>query len=368
MTHLNSSVNMYIVPNGKTEHSLVCLDRVLENIKNGNYMIDISVNYLGLKLKSPFIAASSGYTADLDKIVALARSGAGAVVLKSLFEEQISYETDFLESESVEHTEVYDYLNRYVADHTLDKYVQLVRDARKLSGIPIIASINCFSHGNWVKFAKRIEEAGADALELNIYSLPLNGGKNSVEIETGYLHTVRDIVGSIKIPVAVKLGDNFTNPVNFVKGLQGCGAAGAVLFNRFFTPDISLKNLEMIPAHPFSSKMEYLKELRWIAILSAHMRKFDLSASTGVYEPSAAIKLMLAGASTVQLCSVLYRQGPFVVQDFLEGLIEFMKSKGFSRIPDFAGMLNYTNIPDPAMFERVQFLKTAEYYRKKMKP
>lgn len=330
-------------------------------------MIDISVNYMGLKLKSPFIAASSSYTADMDKIVALARSGAGAIVLKSLFEEQISNEVGFLEGAGTEHTETMDYLQRYVTDHSLDEYVELIKKAKKESGIPVIASINCFSHKKWVGFAKEIEKAGADALELNIYSLPLNAGKSSVGIEAEYLKIVKEITDSLKIPVAVKLGDSFTNIGNFVGALQGNGAAGAVLFNRFYTPDISLKTLKIVPAQPFSCKTEYLKELRWIAILSSQLRNFSLSASTGVYDPSSGIKLLLAGASTVQLCSVLYKQGPFVLQDFNNELKEFMKSKGFNKISDFAGMLNYSNIADPAAFERVQFLKTAEQYSKGLK-
>lgn len=326
-------------------------------------MVDISVNYMGLDLKSPFIAASSGYTADLEKIVALARSGAGAIVLKSLFEEQISNEINFLEGAGTEHTETLDYLQRYVKDHSVEKYVQLIKSAKKESSIPVIASINCFTAGNWVSFAKEIEKAGADALELNIYALPLNGEKNSLEIENGYLKIVKDVTANLSIPVAVKLGEGFTNMGNFVKGLQGHGASGAVLFNRFFTPDISLKTLKIVPAQPFSCKAEYLKELRWIAILSSQLRNFSLSASTGVYDPSSGIKLLLAGASTVQLCSVLYKQGPFVMADFNNELKEFMKSKGFKRISDFAGMLNYSNIQDPAMFERVQFLKTADQYK-----
>lgn len=330
-------------------------------------MIDISVNYMGLKLKSPFIAASSGYTADLEKIVAIARSGAGAIVLKSLFEEQISNEIGFLEGAGTEHTETLDYLHRYVTDHSLENYLELIRKAKKESGIPVIASINCFSHKKWVDFANEIERAGADALELNIYALPLSGSKSSTEIEAEYLNIVNSISRDIKIPVAVKLGEGFTNLGNFVGAMKGNGAAGAVLFNRFFTPDISLKTLKITPAQPFSNKNEYLKELRWIAILSSQLRNFNLSASTGVYDPSSAIKLMLAGATTVQLCSVLYKQGPFVIQDFNEELKEFMRSKGFKKISDFAGMLNYSNIPDPAAFERVQFLKTAEQYSKGLK-
>ena len=330
-------------------------------------MIDISVKYLGLELKSPFIAASSGYTYDLEKIVALARSGAGAIVLKSLFEEQISNEVSFLEQVSPDYTENQDFLQYYVKEHSLGKYVQLIKDAKRQAGVPIIASINCYSLNNWTDFAKEIEKAGADALEINIYNIPLNGCKSSTDIETEYYKIVQSITKGIKIPVAVKIADQFTNLGNFISGLQGHGAKGAVLFNRFYTPDISLKNLKIVPATPFSSKAEYLKSLRWIALLSPAVRNFSLSASTGVYDPSSAIKLILAGADTVQLCSVLYKQGPFVLQDFNRELKEFMKSKGFKKISDFRGMLNYANISNPQAFERVQFLKTAEQYSKEVK-
>lgn len=327
-------------------------------------MVDISVNYMGLHLKSPFIAASSGYTVDLSKIIALARSGAGAIVLKSLFEEQINNEIAFLEEVSADYTENQDFLQYYVKEHSLDKYVQLIKDAKRETGIPIIASINCYSLNNWTDFAKKIEAAGADALELNIYSLPLNAGKSSEDIENEYFKIVSQITSEIRIPVAVKIGDTFTNLGNFVHGLQAHGASGAVLFNRCYTPDISLKSMRIVPATPFSNKSEYLKSLRWTAILSPQIRKFCLSASSGVYDPSSAIKLLLAGASTVQLCSVLYKQGPFVMQDFNDGLKEFMKSKGFKKISDFCGKLNYSNIQNPQSFERVQFLKTAEQYSK----
>ena len=330
-------------------------------------MVDISVKYLGLELKSPFIAASSGYTYDLEKIIALARSGAGAIVLKSLFEEQISNEISFLEEVSADYTENQDFLQHYVKEHSLGKYVQLIKDAKREAGIPIIASINCYSLNNWTEFAKQIEAAGADALELNIYNIPLNGCKSSTDIEGEYYKIVQKITQEIKIPVAVKIADSFTNLGNFISGLQGHGAKGAVLFNRFYTPDISLKNLKIIPAAPFSSKAEYLKEMRWIALISPSVRNFSLSASTGIYDPSTAIKLFLAGADTVQLCSVLYKQGPFVLQDFKRELIEFMKSKGFKKLSDFKGMLNYANISSPKSFERVQFLKTAEQYSKDIK-
>ncbi|MBR5184175.1 MAG: diguanylate cyclase, partial [Bacteroidales bacterium] len=187
-------------------------------------MIDISVKYLGLELKSPFIAASSGYTHNLEKIVALARSGAGAIVLKSLFEEQINNEISFLEEVSADYAENQDFLQHYVKEHSLDNYVQLIKDAKREAGVPIIASINCYSLNNWTEFAKEIEKAGADALEVNIYNIPLNGCKSSTDIEAGYCKIVGSITQGVKIPVAVKISDHFTNLGNFISSLQGHGA------------------------------------------------------------------------------------------------------------------------------------------------
>ena len=326
-------------------------------------MIDISVNYLGLHLKSPFIAASSGYTADMDKMVALTRSGVGAIVLKSLFEEQINGEADFIQSQSAEYPENADFIYRYVTAHSVEKYVALIKEAKRKCGIPIIGSINCFSSGKWTDFAKEIERAGADAIEINIYALPVSPFKSSIEIENTYKEIVKDVSKSVKIPVSVKLGCEFTNLAQFVSSLKGYGASGVTLFNRFYAPDISLKSLNIVPAAPFSGKHEYIKELRWIAIISALVKKLDLSASTGVHDTNSAVKLFLSGAKTVQLCSVLYQQGPFVVATFIEELKWFMDNKGFTKMADFTGLLNYAQIEHPEMFERVQFLKMTEKHR-----
>ncbi len=325
-------------------------------------MLDISVNYMGLKLKSPFIAASSGYTANIDKIVALAHCGIGAVVLKSLFEEQIDNEVAFMEEQSAYYPENADFLRHYVREHSLSNYLELIKAAKESVDIPIIASINCYSPGEWTDFAVEIERAGADAIEVNIYSLPVSPFGSSLEIENSYKATVKAITEVVKIPVAVKIAENFTSLTQFVPALEGYGASAAVLFNRFYRPDISLKSLKIVPAKPFSGKCEYLRELRWIALISPLLRQMDLSASTGVHDPVSAIKLLLAGAKTIQLCSVLYQQGPFVITNFTDELRRFMREKGFKRIDDFCGKLNYSNISRPQEFERVQFLKNADRY------
>lgn len=323
-------------------------------------MMDISVNYMGLKLKSPFVAASSGYTANMEKMIALAHSGVGAIVLKSLFEEQISSEAEFIRAQSAEYPENADFIHRYVTEHSVAKYVDLIKEAKKRCGVPIIGSINCFSLGKWTGFAKEIERAGADALELNLYSLPVSQFRSSQEIEDSYRQIVKEVSQSVKIPVSVKIGNEYTNLTQFVSSLKGYGASAVTMFNRFYSPDISLKSLRLVPSAPYSAKHDYIKELRWIAIVSSVVKGMDLSASTGVHDPCSAIKLLLSGAKTVQLCSVLYQQGPFVVATFIEELKWFMECKGFKRVSDFTGMLNYSRIAHPEMFERVQFLKMAQ--------
>lgn len=341
-------------------------------------MIDTSVNYAGLKLKSPFIAASSGYTADIERIVALSRSGIGAIVLKSLFEEQINNEINFLESQSVEYTENADFLNHYVAAHSINNYLELIKEARSKVDVPIIASICCYTGGSWTSYAREMEDAGADAIELNLYSTPMLSDpsyidKSGDDIERESCAIVQRVVQTVKIPVIVKISDQYTNLLGFMSRLKAAGAKAIVLFNRFYRPDISLKSMKLVPGNIFSSKEEYLKSLRWIALASAKLKAgsgattsvLDFSASTGVHDGNSAIKLLLAGAKSVQLCSVLYQQGPMVVGNFIEELKNFMQENGFERVADFCGSLNYANISNPTDFERVQFLKTAEHYSAK---
>lgn len=320
-----------------------------------------SVNYMGLKLKSPFIASSSGFTTKIDNLVALEKAGAGAIVLKSLFEEQIENHAQFLNDQSSAYTENLDYLHFYLKEHTLREYSNLIKQAKESCTIPIIASINCFTAGNWLDFAKEIELAGADALEVNIYSMPILKNKDSNTLEAEYLKIIKDICSAIKIPVAVKIADTFTTLPRFVESLNLCGAKGVVLFNKFYTPDIDIKTLTLKSAEPLTNTSNYGNSLRWIAIISPMVRGMQFSASNGVMKPEDAIKLILAGATSVQLCSVLYKNGAAIVEDFNKKLIEFMGEKGFNTIDSFCGKLNYSSIlpPDtPEKYERFQFIKT----------
>jgi len=321
-------------------------------------MANISTKYMGLKLKSPVIAASSGLTSKIDKIEELEKVGVGAVVLKSLFEEQIVNNAEYLDSLSTDFPESANYIHYYVRENSIENHLSLLKEAKKRISIPVIASINCYSRGEWLDYAKEVAAAGADALELNIYSMPLNIRENSADIEQGYLKIVGEVTKSISIPVAVKISSDFTNLPGFTDRLKGYGAKGVVMFNKFYMPDIDIEKLEISSADPFSSKESYLKELRWIGIISALVPGIDISASTGIYNAEIAVKEILAGAATVQVCSALYKNGTKAIDEINSGIASFMEQKGFGSVADFRGKLNYSNISDPGKFERVQFMKS----------
>lgn len=320
-------------------------------------MSNIYTSYLGLQLKSPFIAASCGITSNIDKAIEIDKAGAGAIVLKSLFEEQISNEADFVAKESVMFPDMADYLYSYMRRNSISEYVKTINSIKQKVSVPVIASINCFQSGEWVEYAKRVEEAGADALELNIFTLPLNDNKSGEEYVSEYRTIVKDVVKATDLPLSVKIGRNFTNIPGFVDKLAGAGAKGVVMFNRFYTPDIDIDKMRVVPAEALSMPYEYQTVLRWIAITSATVRGCDIAASTGFHTPQDAIKALLVGANAVQICSVMLKNGARVFSEFNNYLCEYLDKKGFNSVEELIGRLNYSNIEDPASFERVQFMK-----------
>lgn len=320
-------------------------------------MANLQVEYLGLKLRNPLIIASSGLTAKIENIVAYEQAGAGAIVLKSLFEEQIDNEAEFLNEQSAQYPENMDYLYAYMKQYSVDNYLSLIKEAKSKISIPVIASINCYDAGSWDSFAKDIKEAGADAIEINLYSLPVSKDALSSNLEDQYFSAVRS-VAKLGIPVAVKLGQNFTSLVAFANGLKICGAKGAVMFNKYYHPDIDLKKLSLVNATPFSKEGDYLDTLRWTAIVSSSVRELDICASTGIRCADDAIKMLLSGAKTFQICSVLYQKGESVIAEMIDGINEFMCEKGFDKMSEVIGKLNYSNVGDPQKYERVQFMKT----------
>jgi dihydroorotate dehydrogenase (fumarate) len=324
-------------------------------------MINLNTNYLGLTLRNPLIISSSGLTNSIEKIRKLEELGAGAVVLKSLFEEQINYEAGMYVENGL-YPEAYDYISNYSKSNSIEDYLKLIEGAKQTVHIPVIASINCISVSEWVSFAKNIQEAGADALELNVFFIASDKEKKSESYENLYNELLIKLTKVIKIPIAVKLGYHFTNLVGMVNNLYFRGARGVVLFNRFYEPDIDIDNLKLTSAGVFSSPSDIRQSLRWVGILSDKVEKIDIAASTGIHDGKAAIKQLLAGAKAVQLCSVLYKQGEKQIEVILDEIENWMKSKNYKTIGDFRGKMNYRNIPDPSVYERSQFMKYFSSY------
>ncbi|MEN8156963.1 MAG: dihydroorotate dehydrogenase-like protein [Bacteroidota bacterium] len=319
-------------------------------------MIDLSTTYGGLSLKSPLIVSSSGLTSSVDRIKQMARAGAGAVVLKSLFEEQIMFEAGALSAES-DYPEADDYVRAYARENSLGDYLSLIREAKREVDIPVIASINCVQSDEWTDFAHKIQEAGADALELNIYFLAMDKDKDPRTYEKAYLDLITKVKEKTTMPVMVKLGNRCTNIPWMVHQLYLRGAASVVLFNRFYHPDINTDDFTFGSAEVLSSPADLRIPLRWIGIVSSQVKEIDLAASTGVHSGMAAVKLILAGATTVQVCSVLYRNGIDYISDMIEEMKKWMEKNRYESPADFRGKMNYSNLKDPSIYERAQFMK-----------
>jgi len=316
----------------------------------------LSTKYLGLTLKSPLIVSSSRLTSTIGQLKEAEDSGAGAVVLKSLFEEQINYYVHSVSSSS-DYPEADDYLSNYIHANSVDNYLDLIRKAKGNLGIPVIPSINCYTSRGWTGFAKNIEEAGADAIEINVFFMPVDRKKSSAESEKLYFELIESLKKSVKIPVALKIGYRFSNILYMIDQFYNRGIEGVVMFNRFYEPDVDINRMEIIPASIFSQENERRYVLRWIGMASAQDIRIDISASTGVHSGQDAIKYLLAGAHTVQVCSVLYNKGIDYLKTMNRQISEWMNIKEFKGIGDFRGKLNYANYEKPGVFERTQFMK-----------
>ncbi|TAJ06826.1 dihydroorotate dehydrogenase-like protein [Marinilabiliaceae bacterium JC017] len=323
-------------------------------------MSDLSTTYLGLKLKSPIIASSSGLTNSLQDIKELEANGVGAVVLKSLFEEEIITEMDrqmeAMHSENYLYPETMDYYENYQVEDTLTSYLKLIRDCKNEVKIPVIASINCITAHNWPYFAKSIQDAGADALELNIFASPSDMERSGAENEQLYFDIISAVKKEVSVPITIKINHYFSNLASMVKKLSLSGIKGIVLFNRYYSPDIDVENMDVISTHVFSDSSEYVLPLRWIAITSSHVQ-CDLAASTGIHDGRTMIKMILAGAKAVQIATTLYKNGMDQTARMLVELERWMKRKNFESIEDFRGKLNQVNAENPAGYLRLQFMK-----------
>ena len=324
-------------------------------------MSDLKTSFAGLSLRNPIIICSSGLTNSAGKNKRLAEAGAGAIVLKSLFEEQIMLEADQLKDPAF-YPEASDYLEEYIREHKLAEYLTLIKESKKECSIPIIASINCYSDSEWVDFAKQIQEAGADALEINILALQSDVQYTYGSFEQRHIDILRHIKQTVTIPVIMKLGDNLTNPVALIDQLYANGASAVVLFNRFYQPDINIENMEQVSGEVFSTSADLATPLRWIGIASSVVNKIDYAASGGVANPEAVVKVILAGASAVEVCSAIYQNTNAFIGESTRFLSAWMERKGFNNIAQFKGKLNIKDVQGINTFERTQFLK---YFGKK---
>lgn len=322
-------------------------------------MADLRTKYMGLELKNPIIVGSCGLTNSVEKIKELEEAGAGAVVVKSLFEEQIRMQIN----KSMTHhgldnyyPEAQDYISNYTKDHDVSDYLNLIKQAKESVSIPIIASINCVSSFEWTSFANKIEEAGADALELNIFILPSDPQNSGAENEQVYFDIVMAVLKEVKIPVALKISYYFTGLAKTTLKLSWTGIKGMVLFNRFFSPDIDIDKFEVTATNVFSTENEISTSLRWVAMLSDRLH-CDIAASTGVHDGSGVVKQLLAGAKSVQIASTLYKNGFGVIHEMIEFLDKWMDKHEFKTTDEFVGKMSFKKADNPAAYDRVQFMK-----------
>jgi len=329
-------------------------------------MLDLSTTYLGLKLKNPLAASSGPLCKDVGNILKLEDSGVSAVVLHSLFEEQINLESNELDRYLSFQTESYAESLSYFPDMTgynvgPEGYVEHVRKAKEAVDIPIVGSLNGVSTGGWIKYAKMIEEAGADALELNIYYLPTNAELTGAQVEKMYCDLVSHVKASVKIPVAVKLGPYFSAIPNMARQLDQAGADALVLFNRFYQPDFDLENLEVVPNLVLSNSHELLLRLHWVALLYGSIQA-DLAITGGVHTAEDVVKSMMAGARVAMMTSALLRHGSDYVETLQTNLVEWMMDHEYESIQQMQGSMSARSVAEPAAFERANYMKVLSSY------
>jgi len=322
-------------------------------------MIDIRTSFMGLALRNPVIIGSSGLTNSVEKIVELEKSGAGAVVLKSLFEEQMLHELNHTMKQDElanQYPEALDYISNYSRENNLAKYLDLIRQCKQNVGIPVIASVNCFTSSGWISFASQMERAGADALELNVFILPSDPVRSSEKNEKTYFSIIDSVLKQVKIPVALKISYYFSALAETAGKLEWAGAKGLVLFNRFYAPDIDVDEMKVVASHVLSSPGDISLPLRWIALLSGNL-KCDLVGTTGIHDGKDLVKMLLAGASAVEIVSTIYKSGNARIGEMIQYLEHWMMKNKYSSIREFRGKFSYKKTENPAAYERVQFMK-----------
>lgn len=329
--------------------------------------MDITTTYLGLKLKSPIVPSAGPLSQDVSDIREMEDAGAGAVVLYSMFEEQIEHEALELDWHTSVHAESYAEATSYFPEpfeYKLgpEEYLNHIRKAKEAVSIPVIASLNGKSLGGWTDYSKKMEQAGADAIELNIYLLPTDLNKPAAEIEKVYIDIVKSVKSTVKIPVAVKMHPFFSSTANMAVQLNNAGADGLVLFNRFYQPDIDLEKLDVVPNVILSTPMAMRLPLRWIAILYGKV-KADLAATSGIYTEEDVLKMIMAGANVTMMLSSLLKFGVGHIADVTTRMKAWMEEHEYESIEQMRGSMSYMNVPDPAKFERANYMKVLHSYK-----
>lgn len=329
--------------------------------------MDLTTKYLGMDLKSPLVASASPLSKELDNFKKLEDAGAGAIVVYSLFEEQLIMEQREVFFHTTQHNEYSPEATSFFPEpdeYKLgpEEYLNHIAKAKKLVDIPIIASINGTNTGAWTDFAKKMQEAGADAIELNIYNIPTDFNMTGNDIENQYVEILKNVKSAVNIPVALKLSPFFSNMANMAKRFDEAGADALVLFNRFYQPDINLAELEVEPHVDLSSSIDIRIPMRWIAILKNKI-KADLAATSGINTAEDAIKMLMVGADVTMLCSALLRHGIYYLRTIEEQMVNWMTAREYESVKQMQGSMSQDKIGDPKSFERAQYMRAITNYK-----
>ena len=329
--------------------------------------MDFTTTYLGLKLKNPLVASASPLSYSLDSMRRVEDAGASAIVMYSLFEEQITHEQAELNHYLTRGSETFaEALTYFPQPQSFnlgpEEYIDLIAKAKAALKIPVIGSLNGVTPGGWIKYAKNIEDAGADAVELNVYYIPTDPAVGSADVENRYIEVLKAVKATVRIPVAMKLSPFFSAMANMARRLDEAGANGLVLFNRFYQPDVDLDTLEITPNLNLSNSAEMRLPLRWIAILHGRL-KASLAATTGVHTAEDVLKMLMAGADATMLASALLKHGPQRIAEILSNMTRWLEEHEYVSVAQMKGSMSQRSIADPSAFERANYMKVLQAYR-----
>jgi dihydroorotate dehydrogenase (fumarate) len=329
-------------------------------------MIDLKTTYMGMQLKNPVVASASPLCDSVDKIRLLEDHGIAAVVLPSLFEEQLILESESVDADLSRGADAFPESTTFLPDYFEynlgpDGYLELIRKAKASVSIPVIGSLNGVTPGGWVRYARDMQQAGADAIELNIYSLVTDPARKAAHVENDYCDLVRTLRETLTVPIAVKISPFFSAIANFASLMDASGANALVLFNRFYQPDIDIEQLAVVPSMPLSHSTELPLRLHWVAIIHGHIAA-DMAITGGVHRAQDVLKSVMAGARVAMMTSALLQQGVPYLGKVLKGMVEWMEEREYESINQMCGSMSYRNVPNPAAYERANYMRVLSTY------